>query len=90
MPLAAALTAAGAADLCWVALPAADPPVLAAAPARLAILTGPEGGLTADELAAAAAAGFVPVGLGPFVLRAETAPVVAASHARIACAGLAR
>jgi 16S rRNA (uracil1498-N3)-methyltransferase len=90
VPLAEALAAAAAADVRWVALPAADPPVLARAPARLAILTGPEGGLAPDELAAAAAAGFVPVGLGPFVLRAETAPVVAAAHARIACAGLPR
>jgi 16S rRNA (uracil1498-N3)-methyltransferase len=89
MSLAAALAAADGADLRWVALPAAEPPVLATVPAKLAILTGPEGGLTADELAAAAAAGFAPVGLGPYVLRAETAPVVAAGHARIACAGLA-
>lgn len=39
------------------------------------LLSGPEGGLTPDEEAAALAAGFVPVTLGPRVLRAETAPL---------------
>jgi 16S rRNA (uracil1498-N3)-methyltransferase len=34
---------------------------------------GPEGGFTAPEVEAARAHGFVPVGLGPRVLRAETA-----------------
>jgi 16S rRNA (uracil1498-N3)-methyltransferase len=38
-------------------------------------LSGPEGGLTAQEEAAARAAGFVPVSLGPRVLRADTAPL---------------
>jgi 16S rRNA (uracil1498-N3)-methyltransferase len=41
------------------------------------LLSGPEGGLTPDELAAAAHAGFRPVSLGPRVLRAETAPLAA-------------
>lgn len=84
MPLADALAAAAGCDARWVAIPGADAPPAPAEATRLAILTGPEGGLTADELAAAAAAGFVPVGLGPHVLRAETAPIVAAGHARIA------
>jgi 16S rRNA (uracil1498-N3)-methyltransferase len=39
------------------------------------ILVGPEGGLTDEEAAAAVAAGFRPVGLGPRVLRTETAAV---------------
>jgi 16S rRNA (uracil1498-N3)-methyltransferase len=38
-------------------------------------LSGPEGGLTPDEEAAAVAAGFARVGLGPRVLRADTAPL---------------
>ena len=38
-------------------------------------LSGPEGGLSAAEETAAAAAGFVATGLGPRVLRAETAPL---------------
>ena len=41
----------------------------------LCTLSGPEGGLTADEEDAALAAGFVVAGLGPRVLRAETAPL---------------
>ena len=38
-------------------------------------LSGPEGGFTADEEALAAARGFVTLGLGPRVLRADTAPL---------------
>ena len=41
------------------------------------LLSGPEGGLSASEEAAAQAAGYRPVGLGPRVLRAETAPLAA-------------
>ena len=47
-------------------------------PARgsaMVVLSGPEGGLTAAEEAAARAAGFEAVQLGPRVLRAETAPL---------------
>ena len=39
------------------------------------VLSGPEGGLGAAEEAAAVAAGFAPVGLGPRTLRADTAPL---------------
>ena len=38
-------------------------------------LSGPEGGLDAEEAARARAAGFAPVSLGSRVLRAETAPL---------------
>jgi 16S rRNA (uracil1498-N3)-methyltransferase len=38
-------------------------------------LSGPEGGLESREESAAVAAGFVPVSLGPRVLRADTAPI---------------
>lgn len=41
------------------------------------ILSGPEGGLSAQEQHAAAAAGFQPVSLGPRTLRADTAPLAA-------------
>jgi 16S rRNA (uracil1498-N3)-methyltransferase len=41
------------------------------------LLVGPEGGFTADEVKAATAAGFSPVGLGPRILRTETAALVA-------------
>jgi 16S rRNA (uracil1498-N3)-methyltransferase len=39
------------------------------------VLSGPEGGLSPAEEATALTAGFVPVSLGPRVLRAETAPL---------------
>ena len=42
---------------------------------HITLLSGPEGGLTPTEEALALAAGFVPVSLGPRVLRAETAPL---------------
>jgi 16S rRNA (uracil1498-N3)-methyltransferase len=41
----------------------------------MTLLSGPEGGLSAAEEDAAMALGFVPVNLGPRVLRAETAPL---------------
>ena len=44
-----------------------------------ALLVGPEGGFTADELAAIAAAGFAPRRLGAHVLRTETAALVGAA-----------
>lgn len=46
-------------------------------PRRIALMIGPEGGLNPAEIAAAEAAGFLPVALGPRVLRTETAPVAA-------------
>jgi 16S rRNA (uracil1498-N3)-methyltransferase len=46
-------------------------------PATLAILIGPEGGFTADEVEQACACGVVPFSMGPRVLRAETAALVA-------------
>jgi 16S rRNA (uracil1498-N3)-methyltransferase len=45
------------------------------APGDWCALSGPEGGLAPAEEAAAIAAGFTPVGLGPRVLRADTAPL---------------
>ena len=39
------------------------------------VLSGPEGGLSPAEEAAALSAGFQPITLGPRVLRAETAPL---------------
>jgi 16S rRNA (uracil1498-N3)-methyltransferase len=44
---------------------------------RVELLIGPEGGLDDVEFERAAAAGFVPVRLGPRVLRTETAGIVA-------------
>jgi 16S rRNA (uracil1498-N3)-methyltransferase len=42
-------------------------------PISIAVLVGPEGGLTATEAATAQAAGFIPVTLGQRILRTETA-----------------
>lgn len=47
------------------------------ADAEVLFLSGPEGGLSPSEDAQARAAGFVPVTLGPRVLRAETAALAA-------------
>lgn len=44
-------------------------------PARVALLVGPEGGFAAAEVEAARAAGFLPVSLGPRLLRTETAAI---------------
>ncbi len=46
-------------------------------PASAAWLIGPEGDLTTDEVSAALAAGFLPVTLGPLVLRCDTAATAA-------------
>lgn len=43
--------------------------------ASITTLSGPEGGLTDAECRSARAAGFVDTGLGPRVLRADTAPL---------------
>jgi len=43
----------------------------------LVMLSGPEGGFSPEEEHAAGAAGFLPVCLGPRVLRTETAAVAA-------------
>jgi len=57
----------------------ADDPAGAAAPAASAaeIAIGPEGGFADDELEAFRVAGFIQVGLGPRILRTETAAIAA-------------
>jgi 16S rRNA (uracil1498-N3)-methyltransferase len=50
-------------------------PLRGVPPGALCVLSGPEGGLSPAEEAAARAAGFSPTGLGPRVLRADTAPL---------------
>lgn len=47
--------------------------------ARIAIVVGPEGGLTADEVESLRAQGAVPVSLGPTILRTETAGILSAA-----------
>ncbi|ACY12738.1 16S rRNA (uracil(1498)-N(3))-methyltransferase [Haliangium ochraceum] len=48
-------------------------------PAGVCVAVGPEGGFAPEEIEAAVAAGFEPVGLGGHVLRAETASLAAAA-----------
>lgn len=63
-----------------LSLAAGSQPLLQAVPAGagpVVVLSGPEGGLSPQEEAAALAAGFAPITLGPRVLRAETAPLAA-------------
>lgn len=48
---------------------------LAPLPPALVFLSGPEGGLSPGEEAAAVSSGFKPVSLGSRILRAETAPL---------------
>ena len=50
---------------------------LSAPEAGVTVLAGPEGGFSDTEVAAAAACGFIPVRLGPRVLRTETAALAA-------------
>jgi len=61
----------------WMLSLSDDTQALSQRPLKLAVtvLSGPEGGLSPNEEAAAKAAGFTPVSLGPRVLRAETAPL---------------
>jgi 16S rRNA (uracil1498-N3)-methyltransferase len=48
-----------------------------APPRSVALLVGPEGGLSEEEIRAAEGAGFASLQLGPRVLRTETAPLAA-------------
>jgi 16S rRNA (uracil1498-N3)-methyltransferase len=61
--------------------PACDEP-LAAPDGDVTVVSGPEGGLSPEELEHLAAAGFAARSLGPRVLRADTAPVVAVALIR--------
>ena len=48
-------------------------------PQSVALLIGPEGGFSQDEVVQAQAEAFLPVSLGPRILRTETAAIVAAA-----------
>ena len=80
-----ALAHASTADARWICHPLAEAPMALPVPlpASVAVMTGPEGGLSNDELAEAFACGFVAAWLGPFVLRAETAPAIAVAQLRV-------
>jgi 16S rRNA (uracil1498-N3)-methyltransferase len=51
----------------------------------LLALSGPEGGLSAEEERLAARAGFVPIRLGSRTLRADTAPLALLSFVALQC-----
>ncbi len=59
-------------------------PARAAGQRSCTILIGPEGDFSPAEYTAAEAAGYLPTGLGPIVLRVETAVFMAVSAARYA------
>jgi len=61
---------------------------LASGPREVVLLVGPEGGFSHAEVRAAGEAGFVPVSVGPRILRAETAAMVAVALAQAAAGGL--
>jgi 16S rRNA (uracil1498-N3)-methyltransferase len=82
---ASSLTAALAAlpaGLRLVLDPTSDAALEVGAATDVTIASGPEGGLAPDELDRLAS--FAPLGLGPRVLRAETAPMVAVALIRAA------
>lgn len=59
--------------------------LLAGQPKSVAVFIGPEGGLTEEEVAQAQASGAHPVGLGPRILRTETAGLAVLSAILFAC-----
>ena len=81
LPLERALRAPSLPSRRLLLSPDASP--LPSASGDLALLVGPEGGLSDQERAQALQAGFTPAGLGAHVLRVDTA--VAAALARYGC-----
>jgi len=81
--LEAVLAQPSDAFLRWFCVPGAAPGPGSIGPA--AVLVGPEGGWTEREVTRAVEAGWCAAGLGPTVLRAETA--VASVLTRVRCAG---
>lgn len=75
-------TESQAAELKLVLHPQAQPFAHYAAPKDLALLIGPEGGLSVGEIEQALSQGFQAVSLGPRVLRTETAPIAALAIAQ--------
>jgi 16S rRNA (uracil1498-N3)-methyltransferase len=88
--LAAALAALSGPACRLLLVPGAPLPLqaLATGTDAAALLVGPEGGLTDDELELAAQAGFEPRSLGPRVLRTETAAIAAVAVLQAAAGDL--
>jgi 16S rRNA (uracil1498-N3)-methyltransferase len=81
-PLGAALEESAANEAAWLLWEGGGTPLATLAarvgrPRRLLLVVGPEGGFTGAERAAAESAGLATVGLGPRILRAESAGVTA-------------
>jgi 16S rRNA (uracil1498-N3)-methyltransferase len=81
------------ADYCWdaelpatrlLAHPAGEPMPAIPRTGGVAIAVGPEGGFTDEEIAMGRSAGWITIGLGPRILRVETAAVALAV---MCCAG---
>jgi len=67
----------------WLADPAGQPPEPVGPDTAVAIAVGPEGGFVDDERNVLIQHGFVPVRLGPRILRFETAALAAAAIAAV-------
>jgi 16S rRNA (uracil1498-N3)-methyltransferase len=82
--LQAAVSSSASSDSKLVLDPTSDTPLdrALAHGDRIVFASGPEGGLAPSEIELLFVAGFVGVGLGPRVLRAETAPVAAVAIVR--------
>lgn len=57
-------------------------------PDRIALLVGPEGGFTPEEVEDARQMGFLPVSVGPRILRTETAAIIGAAVVQYALGDL--
>jgi 16S rRNA (uracil1498-N3)-methyltransferase len=64
--------------------PASQEPLDVQTAPDITVASGPEGGCTPEEVAQLVEAGFTPAGLGPRILRAETAPMIAVALIRAA------
>ncbi len=81
LTLEAALDLVGSGWRVQICVPGVDGSMAGRGP--LALLVGPEGGWTEEELALAVSRGVSPVGLGATTLRADTAAVVALAQALV-------
>jgi 16S rRNA (uracil1498-N3)-methyltransferase len=74
----------------WEEAPGAAPlhALIPEHPSGVAVLIGPEGGLTAEEVAVATGAGFRVATLGPRILRTETAAIAALAAIQSLVGGL--
>jgi len=85
-----ALSAGGTRVVPWEEAPGAPPlhALVPPHPANVAVLIGPEGGLTAEEIELATGAGFQVATLGPRILRTETAAIAALAAIQSRVGGL--